>query len=410
MQKPLLIKLSLVSLLLLGLVVGCNKNENLSLDAVGIPDSELVSFGDSQFIDGQYIVILKKAANDRSWSETPYEIKNREIRAIAESMLAEAGITDATIGHCFGTALRGFVVSNISEQAVAKLQGDNRVDYIEQDQTISVQGGPPGGGGGGGGGGGEPAQTTPWGIARVGGGVSGANKTAWVIDTGIDLDHPDLNVDQGNSVSFLTGGGGNTSPDDYNGHGTHVAGTIAAIDNNIGVIGVAEGATVVAVRVLDRRGSGTTSGVIAGVDYVAANASGQDVANMSLGGGVSTSLDNAVINASGTCKFALAAGNESDHANNHSPARANGNNIYTVSAMANGDVWAYYSNYGNPPVDYCAPGSSIHSCWKDGGYNTISGTSMATPHVAGLLLLGNISTDGNVSGDPDGNADPIAHN
>ena len=101
MHKPLLIKLSLVSLLLLGLVVGCNKNENLSLDAVGIPDSELVSFGDSQFIDGQYIVILKKAADDRSWSETPYEIKNREIRAIAESMLAEAGITNATIGHCF---------------------------------------------------------------------------------------------------------------------------------------------------------------------------------------------------------------------------------------------------------------------------------------------------------------------
>jgi subtilisin family serine protease len=130
---------------------------------------------------------------------------------------------------------------------------------------------------------------------------------------------------------------------------------------------------------------------------------------MSLGGGVSDALDLAVLNASGKVEFALAAGNEADDANNHSPARVNGPNIYTVSAMWDGDRWVSFSNYGNPPVDYCAPGVYIYSTYKDGGYATLSGTSMAAPHVAGLLLLGRIHTDGYVTGDPDGNADPIAH-
>jgi subtilisin family serine protease len=216
-------------------------------------------------------------------------------------------------------------------------------------------------------------------------------------------------VDAGRSISFLSGGPSNQSPDDQNGHGTHVAGTIAAIDNNIGSLGVAPGSLVVAVRVLDRRGSGTTSGVIAGIDYVAANGNNGDVANMSLGGGVSTSLDNAVIAAASTgIKFVLAAGNESDDANNHSPARANGNNVYTISAMNSSDNWASFSNYGSP-VDFCAPGVSVYSTWKGDGYNTISGTSMAAPHAAGVLLLGNASTDGTVNGDPDGSPDPIIH-
>jgi subtilisin family serine protease len=149
--------------------------------------------------------------------------------------------------------------------------------------------------------------------------------------------------------------------------------------------------------------------VIAGVDYVAANGANGDVANMSLGGPVSDALDDAVKNAaSNGIKFLLAAGNESDDANNHSPAHVNGSNIYTVSAMWDDDSWASFSNYGNPPVDYCAPGVYILSTYKNGGYETLNGTSMAAPHVAGILLLGNISTDGNVSGDPDGNADPIA--
>jgi subtilisin family serine protease len=200
-----------------------------------------------------------------------------------------------------------------------------------------------------------------------------------------------------------------TSPNDDNGHGSHVAGTIAAKNNTIGVIGVAAGALVVPVKVLDSRGNGTTSGVISGINYVLANGKAGDVANMSLGGGVSTALDDAVLKASSVVKFALAAGNETDNASNHSPARVNGPNIYTISAMGTGDLWASFSNYGNPPVDYCAPGVSILSTYKGGGYATLSGTSMATPHVAGLLLLGNIVKNGNVLNDPDGVPDAIAH-
>ena len=189
-----------------------------------------------------------------------------------------------------------------------------------------------------------------------------------------------------------------------------MAGTVAALNNTIGVVGVAAGAKVVPVKVLGARGSGSNAGVIAGVDWVAANGQPGDAANMSLGGGVSTALDQAVLNASNSSgvKFALAAGNETDNANNHSPARVNGPNIVTVSAHNISDVFASFSNYGNPPVDICAPGVSIKSTWMGDGYNTISGTSMATPHVCGILLLGNINTRGTVSGDPDGNPDGLA--
>ena len=254
-----------------------------------------------------------------------------------------------------------------------------------------------------------PAQETPWGITRIGGTANGTGKTVWVIDTGIDLNHPDLNVNSKIGFNAFSGKEGR-STDDGNGHGTHVAGTIAALDNDFGVVGVAAGATVVPIKVLSSDGSGTTSGVIAGVDHVAANASPGDVANMSLGGGVSPILDEVVVNAATTgIKFVLAAGNESDNVNNHSPARVEGTNIYTVSALANGDKWANFSNFGNPSIDFSAPGVNIKSTWNDGGYRTISGTSMAAPHVAGIVLLGNINTDSTVIGDPDDNPDPIAH-
>ena len=221
------------------------------------------------------------------------------------------------------------------------------------------------------------------------------------------MNHPDLNVDQTRGINFVTT---SALPDDDNGHGTHCAGIVAAKNNNLGVIGVAAGATVVPIKVLNRRGTGAYSAIIAGVDYVAANGKAGDAVNMSLGGPTYQALDDAILNlASKGIKVALAAGNESQSTNNVSPGRVNGTNIYTISAMGTGDLWASYSNYTNPPIDYCAPGSSIYSTYKSGGYATLSGTSMATPHVCGILLLGNISTDGTVKNDPDGNADPIAH-
>ena len=341
-------------------------------------------------IAGSYICVFKKGAVSRGNA-------NGEAKRAAQA----AG---GKINHVYDVAIQGFA-ANMSEQGMANMKANNpNIAYCEQDQIVSTGPiramAPPSGGGGT-----QPAEETPWGIARVNGGAAGSFATAWVIDTGISS-HPDLNFDTVRSRSFLSR---DTSPLDQNGHGTHVAGTIAAYDNEIGVIGVAPGAKVVAVRVLDRRGSGTNSGVIAGVNYVAANGQAGDVANMSLGGGVSQALDDAVVAASNVrgVKFALAAGNESDNANNHSPARANGPNVYTVSAFGVGDKWATYSNYGNPPIDYAEPGSAIKSTWLNGGYNTISGTSMATPHLAGLLLQGAVRNGGNVSGDPDGNPDVI---
>ena len=330
------------------------------------------------------------------------EVSRGQAQAEANRSAQSVG---ARVTHVYSVAIRGFA-AELPPQAVENMKANNpNIEYCEQDQVITAgpiraDAAPTFGA--------QSTQETPWGIARVNGGAAGTFATAWVIDSGIDLDHPDLRVDTGRSRSFVR----DNSPDDANGHGTHVAGTIAALDNTIGVIGVAPGAPVVAVRVLDRRGSGTTSGVIAGVDYVAQFGRAGDVANMSLGGGVSTTLDNAVLKAAaGGVRFALAAGNESDHANNHSPARAGGaspnDNVYTVSAFAVGDKWASYSNFGNPPIAYAEPGSGIKSTWLNGGYNTISGTSMATPHLAGLLLAGSPRGGGNVAGDPDGNPDVI---
>ena len=249
--------------------------------------------------------------------------------------------TDRAIGrsmgqvlHQYRTAIRGFAARLPAQpgnrSAVAELRANNpKIEGCEQDQEVKAFGKP-------GGGGGSTAQTTDWGVTRVGGpGTPVSGRTAWVIDSGIDLDHPDLNVDRTRSRSFIR----DSSPEDANGHGSHVAGTIGAKSNTIGVVGVAPGATLVAVRVLDRNGRGSTSDVIAGVDYVADNGAPGDVANMSLGGGASSALDNAVINAAATgIRFTLAAGNESDDANNHSPARAEGANIYTVSAIGKNDA------------------------------------------------------------------------
>lgn len=262
------------------------------------------------------------------------------------------------------------------------------------------------------GGGGGVSETIPWGVTRVGGPRSGVGSVAWVIDTGVDLDHPDLNVDTGCSVSFVTGRRGqSTSADDGNGHGTHVAGTIAAIDNERDVVGVAAGATICSVRVLDNQGSGTFEWVMSGVDYVAANGDPGDVANMSLGADSDdTTIDEAVERAADRgVYFTIAAGNSGESALDHTPARVEHARVYTVSAIGSNGCLASFSNFGNPPVDFAAPGVGVTSLARGGGTTTFSGTSMAAPHVAGIRLLGSVGTQGTACNDPASPADPIAH-
>jgi subtilisin family serine protease len=350
-----------------------------------------------------YIVVLNdNELNAELVQSVGYDKKLKAAQKATEKILKRAGLDDANVEFVYGTALTGFAVK-IPPGQLKKLELDPSVSRIEEDQPVALihpLKAKPGGGS-------TAPQSTPWGITRIGGATNFTGTgVAYIVDTGIDLDHPDLNVNALKGANFTS----EKNLDDNNGHGSHVAGTVAAKNNTIGVIGVAAGATVVPVKVLNRSGSGTWSGVIAGIDFVAANGKPGDVANMSLGGSFSQSVNDAVIAAAQAgIKIALAAGNESTDAATKSPASANHANIYTISAMASGDLWASYSNYGNPPVDYCAPGSAIYSTYKGGGYATLSGTSMASPHVAGLLLLGNISTDGTVKNDPDGNPDPIAH-
>ncbi len=407
---------------MIALLASCSEEATETLDLEGADltvQQETTSVlsdevGSYEAIPGQYIVVYN---TDFGRSQDLATSKESVIDLTYNILGANRAANQLEIKNVYSKSING-VALELSLDQIAQLNSDRRVAFIEQDRIVQFappcgtpNGGPcdPGDGGGGGDGGGDSSQETPWGITRVNGGVAytGSN-VAWILDSGVDLDHPDLNVDASNGYNAFTSGRDGKSMDDLNGHGTHVAGTIAAKDNTTGVIGVAAGATVVPVKVLDSRGSGSYSGVIAGVDHVAANGSNGDVANMSLGGPISVALENAISSAAqGGINFMLAAGNESQNANNVSPARVNGANIYTISSMAQGDNWSGFSNFGNPPVDYCAPGSAIKSTWKNGGYNTISGTSMATPHAAGVLLLGNASTDGTVNGDPDGNPDAI---
>jgi subtilisin family serine protease len=247
---------------------------------------------------------------------------------------------------------------------LAALRADENVAYVEPDGEMTTV-----------------AQTVPWGITKIGASGAGtvSNVRAYVIDTGIDTGHSDLNV-----VGHVNFAGGKNS--DCHGHGTHVAGTVAAKANTQDVVGVAPGAPLVGVKVLGCGGSGTTSGVIRGVEWVTANAVKPAVANMSLGGGASQALDDAVRNSAASGVFyALAAGNSGANACNSSPARAGAgtnNGIATTAATDSLDSEASWSNYGSC-VDIWAPGVSILSTRLKGGTTTMSGTSMASPHVAG---------------------------
>ncbi|MFD0143129.1 MULTISPECIES: S8 family peptidase [unclassified Streptomyces] len=289
---------------------------------------------------------------------------------------ADLGVTPK---HEYRSVLKGFSAT-MSQARAAALASDPRVAYVEQNATVHM------------------AETQPgatWGLDRIDQrdlplsttytyNTQASNVTAYIIDTGIRTSHSEFGGRA--RVGTDTVGGGQNGQD-CQGHGTHVAGTVGGAK-----YGVAKGAKLVAVRVLDCNGSGTTAGVIAGVDWVTANAVKPAVANMSLGGGANTSLDDAVKRsiASGVT-YAVAAGNGNflglpARACNYSPARVP--EAITVGATDSADKRASFSNYGTC-VDLFAPGVSITSAWKDNdtATNTISGTSMATPHTAGVAAL-----------------------
>jgi len=285
-------------------------------------------------------------------------------RATEMSTTFGAGLT-----HVYAHAINGFSAWMSDDRAVA-LSDDPRVKFVEEDSIMRA----------------TVTQTNPpWGLDRIGQRdlplnqtysytSTGATVNAYIIDTGIRLTHRQF----GGRASFgFDAMGGNGI--DCNGHGTHVSGTVGG-----STFGVAKNVRLFAVRVLNCSGSGTNSGVIAGVDWVTANRIRPAVANMSLGGGVSAALDTAVRNsiASGVT-YAIAAGNSNTNAANSSPARVA--EAITVGATTMTDARSSFSNFGSV-VDIFAPGSAILSAWRtsDTATNTISGTSMATPHVAGV--------------------------
>lgn len=376
-----------------------------------IPNSYIVVFKDEVKQDLENMIAAKAGRMENIEHADLFRATKENVDVFVNQMAAKAGISEKTITNRYGHAVCGFS-AKLTEAEVQELKQNPNVAYVEPDYVVKLEDVK----------GDVPTLTTtlnalgtPWGITRVGGFVNmtGSSRWAWVIDSGIDLDHPDLTVNTANSRSFISG----TTADDQNGHGTHVAGTIAAKNNTIGVVGVAAGATVVSVKVFGANGESANSIIIAGVDYVTANADPGDVANMSLGGPASTATDDAVKRlAARGVRCAVAAGNESQNALNVSPARANATNIWTVTAFDVNNNFASFSNYSNPgstsntPIEVSAPGVSINSCWLNGGYRSISGTSMATPHVAGILLVNNgvIRTSGTVIGDRATPSDPRA--
>jgi subtilisin family serine protease len=343
-------------------------------------------------IADEYIVVLRENATFEP------QATNGTISALSNGLTElganvtaypNVGAFSINLSQPQGISNQTGVAAAEARNTVEELQGHPDVAYIEPNQVFTIE-----------------SQKTPSGIDRAGadnsltmagdgeGNVSDA--TIAIIDTGIDLTHPDLNVYK--NLSFVDG---TSSGNDDNGHGTHVAGIAAAKDDSQGVVGVAPGARLIALKVLNEAGSGTTADIIAAIDWVTAHADETDVVNMSLGGGTSQAMNDAIERSvdKGTT-YVVAAGNEHRNAFRTSPA--NSPDAITVSAIADSDgecgakgpatsrgtddSFASYSNWGQV-VDIAAPGTNINSTSMNGQYEVLTGTSMASPHVAGAAAL-----------------------
>jgi len=359
-----------------------------------------------------------------------------QANAAINNIVSSNGIA---LRHQYYTVFSGFSAP-MSQQAMNTLQANNpNIEYCASNALMG------GGGsfvsdGGKGGNGGKPGQVNPQivpeGVIRVGGPLDGTGLVAWIIDSGIDLNHPDLNVDVARGYDAVAAiAKGIETFDDVNGHGTHVAGILAAIDNDRDVVGVAAGATVVPVRVLSANNFGYADDVIAGMDYVAANASAFDVANMSIWGwSHNHAMHDAALALADRISVITISGNGSEDINQYptEPGHVEHDHLFTVSAVDHNDLFTDFSNWGSAldwsdcsasfpaypfpcaTVDFAAPGKNVISLKPGGGLAEWYGTSMASPHVAAIILkLQNRSfrpsSNGFAINDPDSSVDPIIH-
>ncbi len=349
----MLFKRTLVILVVLAFTV------SVSSTAAAKTEAPILRADSSTAIPGRYIVVFRAG--------TPAA----EVSAAAENARGRGGQVD----YVYDAALIGFA-GKFPEQAIAGLSHNPNVEFIEADQEITLD---------------TTQSPATWGLDRIDQrklplnnsytyNATGSGVTAYIIDTGILISHNQFGGRASYGYDFVDN---DSNASDCNGHGTHVAGTVGG-----STYGVAKAVKLVAVRVLNCSGSGTTSGVIAGINWVTSkHTTGKAVANMSLGGSASSSLDTAVNNSiNDGIVYAIAAGNSNASACNYSPARVA--NAITVGATTSSDARASYSNKGSC-LDIFAPGSSITSAWytSNTATNTISGTSMATPHVTGVAAL-----------------------
>jgi subtilisin family serine protease len=330
-------------------LTACSDNPSAPQQAVRETPAPLYSAVGKE-IDGAYIVVLRDGAD-------------------VEAVAAELGIKPK---HLYKAALKGFA-GKLTDDELAALRAHPAVDLVEPDQEVTTT---------------TTVTAASWGLDRIDqrslplSGTYTYNATspsvrAYVIDTGIYTGHSQFGGRASNVYDAFGGNG-----QDCNGHGTHVAGTIGGSS-----YGIARAALLRGVRVLNCSGSGSTSGIIAAVDWVRTNGIKPAVANMSLGGGFSSALNSAVNNLHNSGIFvAVAAGNSNANACNYSPASAS--SVYTTASSTSSDAKSSFSNHGSC-VDGYAPGSSITSAWigSSSASNTISGTSMASPHVAGVAAL-----------------------
>jgi aqualysin 1 len=339
----------------------------------------------AQEIGGPMIVVFHEQASFESFRGV-YQVDERARlhpegwgyldRNVAGAVQALEAALRFRADHVYSAALRGFA-ARLTARQISALENLPLVAYIVPDGIMTIN-----------------QQTLPWGIDRINadqsstkaGDGQGAitNVNVYIIDTGIDITHADLNVV--GHIKMLPFPSFNNT--DCNGHGTHVAGTVSAFDNTADVVGAAPGALLTGVKVLRCSGLGSNSSAIKGVDWVTANGQKPGVVNMSMGGGVSQALDDAIINSVNAGFFyAVAAGNESDDACNHSPSRVGPvNGAMSVAATDFNEQEASFSNFGDC-VDIWAPGVDIRSTALGGGTKSLSGTSMASPHVAGAAAL-----------------------